>query len=365
MQTRLILLVISFVSMVVILTSASYLHAHRLEATLINYRQANKEITQPQLKKEKISQNEGDISLIAVGDIMLSRIVASKIKTNKDPYYPFLNTTDYLRDADITFGNLENPITAGRAIEVHEMVFHADPGMEKVLGDVGFDVLSLANNHSPNFGAKGLIDTFSYLDQVGVLHPGAGKTSKEANSPVYITRKGKTFAFLAYNDPDVVPKEYEATEKRAGTAFMRSEKMIESVKEAKQKADFVIVSIHSGKEYTKIPNTSQTNFAHKAIDAGAEMVIGHHPHVIQSVEKYNGKYILYSLGNFVFDQRWEETKLGLSAKIFFNEQGVREISFFPIMIRDFSQPEILKGEIATKTLERLGEPFAQGSIIVQ
>lgn len=304
--------------------------------------------------KEKLPQKAEEVSLVSVGDIMLSRVVAEKMNAKNDFNYPFLKTSDYLKTADLAFGNLETSITAGRPIHTGEMMFRADPGVENALKEADFSVLSLANNHTPNFGEKSLKDTFQYLNNVGIKYAGAGENETEAYSPVYLEAKGLKFAFLAYNDTDVVPDSYQATKNSAGTAFMNTEKMTQAVKEAKQKADFVIVSMHSGSEYKPTANKSQTNFAHAAIDAGAELVIGHHPHVVQNVEKYHGKYIFYSLGNFVFDQMWsEETRQGLIAKTFFNENGLIKIEFMPIVIEDYSQPKLVAGQTAENILKRL------------
>ena len=321
----------------------------------INYKK--EQTTLPQNVPENIQENSikkenPEVSMVAVGDIMLSRVVADKM-TRNGVDYPFASTTVFLNDADITFGNLETSITAGRHIGSGEMVFRADPLSAGALSRAGFDIVSLANNHTPNFGSKGLLDTFSYLTLSNIQYVGAGKNSSEANEAKYIVSKGITFAFLAYNDSDVVPVSYAATEDTAGTAFMRIDAMIEAVKEAKTKADIVIVSMHSGNEYTDVPDVSQSTFAHAAIDAGAELVIGHHPHVVQTMEQYKGKYIFYSLGNFIFDQRYDVTKDGLALKIIFTKDGVETISFHPVHIEDFSQPHFLDGEEAKKVLDRL------------
>lgn len=288
---------------------------------------------------------------------MLSRNVAKKIKSHNDFNYPFLKTRDYLKSGDLVFGNLESPITPGREIQTGEIVFRADPGVETALAETGFSVFSLANNHTPNFGEKGLKDTFKYLDQAGIKYAGAGENEEEAGSPVYLERKGIKFAFLAYNAPDVVPESYFANNSHAGTALMDIPKMTKSVSEAKQKADFVIVSMHAGNEYVQKPNQSQINFAHAAVDAGAELVIGHHPHVIQTVEKYKDKYIFYSLGNFVFDQMWSEaTREGVIAKLIFNKDGITKIEFTPVLIEDYCQPKILEGKEAEEVLKLLEFP---------
>lgn len=305
--------------------------------------------------KKKLPLESEEVSLVAVGDIMLSRVVATKMKVAGTDF-PFSALGGFLKDADLTFGNLESPITPGRQIWAQEMLFRTDPEMASVLAKYGFDVLSLANNHTPNFGQKGLLDTFSHLKENGIEYVGAGKNNEEAHAPVYIEKKGITFAFLAYNDSDVVPPEYEAGDTHAGTAFMRVSTMTQDVQHAKQKADIVIVSMHSGNEYEPSPNSSQTEFARAAIDAGAEMVMGHHPHVVQHMELYKDKYIFYSLGNFIFDQmQTQDVREGLMLKIFFTKEGVSRLYTHPVLIEDWARPRMLFGAEATTVLYRLGQ----------
>ncbi|MDO8572074.1 MAG: CapA family protein, partial [bacterium] len=254
---------------------------------------------------------------------------------------------------DIVFGNLEAPITKGREVKVGEMSFRVNPGTEIALKDAGFTIVSLANNHSKNFGEKGLIDTFSYLKNSGIAYVGAGH-EKEAYAPVYLEKKGIRFAFLAYNDHDVVPSSYRASGKRIGTAFMDVKRMVVGVQEAKKNADIVVVSMHSGTEYVVKPNKSQVSFARAAVDAGADLVIGHHPHVVQSMEIYKGKYIFYSLGNFVFDQMWsQDTREGLVVKFNFTKEGVHSFDLKPVLIHNFAQPEFILGKQAEKIIKRL------------
>jgi len=310
-------------------------------------------------RKKQLLQTGGEATLIAVGDISYSRGVERIVKKHKDLNYPFLKIRDYLNSADLVFGNLETPITYGQEIPDFEMIFRSNPGTQLPLKQAGFTVLSLANNHTPNFGELGLKDTFNYLEKVGIKYVGAGNNEKEANKPVYSQVNGMKFAFLAYNDTDVVPAEYEAGPGHSGTAFMRSHKMTESVKEAEQKADFVVVSMHSGTEYTNKPNDSQISFAHEAIDAGADLVIGHHPHVIQTTEKYKGKYIFYSLGNFVFDQMWSrETREGLLIKVYFTKKEIYKISFLPVFMENLAQPRMVKYDKAQEILARLRFPLS-------
>lgn len=310
------------------------------------------------IQKKKIPYLSEEVSFVAVGDISYSRAVGRIVAKQKDINYPFLKISDYFKGADLVFGNLETPITEGREIFDFEMVFRSDLGTEQALKQAGFSILSLANNHTPNFGEQGLKDTFRYLDMAGIKHIGAGINEEEANQPVYIEKKGIKFAFLAYNDSDVVPASYEADNNHAGTAFMRIDKMTEAVKMAKQKADFVIVSMHSGIEYTGKPDNSQVNFAHAAVDAGADLIIGHHPHVVQMAEQYKGKYIFYSLGNFVFDQpQSQKTKEGLVVKVFFTKDGVNKISLLPVVMENLAQPTMASGDEAKSILQGLKFPL--------
>ena len=139
---------------------------------------------------------------------------------------------------------------------------------------------------------------------------------------------------------------------------MHIERMQRAIQEANSIADIIIVSMHAGDEYEPLPNDSQMAFAHAAIDAGAEMVIGHHPHVVQTMEIYKGKYIFYSLGNFIFDQMWSrETREGLLIKAAFTKEGVKNVTFHPVLIEDYAQPRFMEDrEDITRILDRLIAP---------
>lgn len=330
--------------------------AKPLIAPVINMQKENLKQLAPTVFLSKW-QPPKSVSLIAVGDVMLSRNVAAKMKANGADY-PFLNVKDFLKTGDIVFGNLETPITPGPMVNTPSMTFRADINSAPALKDAGFTILSLANNHTPNFGERGLLDTFKYLTDNGIQFVGAGNNTETANAPVYIAEEGMTFAFLAYNNEDVVPAYYEAGPKRPGTALMNVEKMKTAVKAAKENADFVIVSMHSGTEYANLPDEVQISFARAAIDAGAELVIGHHPHVIQSMEKYHDKYIFYSLGNFIFDQMFSmATREGLALKIDFNKDGVTNVKYYPALIYDYSQPKFLDEPAASAVLKKLNYSF--------
>ena len=362
-KTTWLIVISAFILIITLWGSSRYFHPPKNQEAENSQPQGEKEFLDFMSQKKKLPQRGEEVSLIAVGDISYSRGVERVIKKEKSITYPFLKIQDYLKGADLVFGNLETPITQGPEIPDFKMIFRSNPGTEKALKQAGFSILSLANNHTPDFGEQGLKDTFNFLENAGIKYVGAGQNEQEAYQPVYIGKKGIKFAFLAYNDPDVVPAFYGASANRAGTAFMRQEKMIETVKKAKQKADFVIVSMHAGAEYSDRPNDPQINFAHAAIDAGADLVIGHHPHVVQTLEKYKGKYIFYSLGNFVFDQpQSEETKKGLVIKAYFAQSGISKISLLPVLMENLAQPKKAGKKEADKILQRLRFPIANQDI---
>ena len=233
------------------------------------------------------------------------------------------------------------------------MSLRVDPHVVSALKGSGFNILSLANNHISDFGTKGIIDTMQYLNENEILYVGAGRSEEEAFAPKYMEVKGIKLAFLAFNDPAIVPEYYKADNK-SGTATLEPDKIIASIKTANANADFTIVSLHVGTEYALEPDATQTHFAHLAIDAGADLILGHHPHVVQKIELYKEKYIFYSLGNFIFDQFWsEDTRYGVATKIYIAKDNVEKIEIMPIYINDDACPIPLSGQEAEIVLDRL------------
>jgi poly-gamma-glutamate capsule biosynthesis protein CapA/YwtB (metallophosphatase superfamily) len=256
------------------------------------------------------------ITLVAVGDIMLGRVVNSQMRQKNDFLFPFVKTADYLKTADITFGNLESPFSENCPTITTGMTFCADYKAIEGLKYAGFDVLNLANNHVLNYGKEGLNQTLALLNQ--------NKIVPVYQDPQVITIKNSRIGFLGFNL----------------LLDNNEDKILKGVQDLKTKADIVIVSLHWGNEYQTQPPQSQINLAHKIIDSGADLIIGHHPHVIQPTETYKGKLILYSLGNFVFDQPWSEpTKKGLVAKITFENNKITKTEYKQIYIKNLIQPE--------------------------
>ncbi len=301
---------------------------------------ANSQKLMDYLKTSFVQNKPKSIKLTTVGDIMLSRDVDTKMdKTSR--IYPFEQTLDLTKNADFTFGNLESPFREGNSL-VQPMIFGAEKTSIQGLIAAGFDALNLANNHFGNQGQTGMMTTFDFLNQNKIDYFGAGKNSIESHKPLIKEINGLKIAFLGYADTSVTPDSYLASVQRAGTNAMDLNDLKTDLAKAKKQADLVIVSMHAGYEYTPYANDKQIEFAHTAIDNGADLVIGHHPHVVQGLEFYKGKFIDYSLGNFIFDQPWStETEQGLVANFTLTLGKITGIELVPVHIYNACQPKIV------------------------
>jgi len=304
------------------------------------------EIKIPAEKKE-------EISLIFGGDIMLARTVEQKILVTGDYALPFRKIYQEFKNSDLAFANFESPFLDGGSATLNgSTVFRALPETIEGLKLAGIDAVTLANNHFGDQGKKGELYTFKHLTDSGIEYIGAGNNFTEAHEPVIKEVKKLKIGFLGYGYPETM---YVATADSAGIANMDVEQMRKDVKGLKTEADFIVVTIHAGAEYTHSPGSSQVAFSHAAIDAGADLVVGHHPHVVQSTEKYKDGYIIYSLGNLVFDQMWSEaTQQGVVAKVILEGDKLKSIEFKPIHIYDYNQPDWATGDEAQKILGDMG-----------
>lgn len=303
-------------------------------------------------------EDEGEpdsVTILATGDVLLARYIEKKMRGNKDYTYPFHNVGEFLKKADITFGNIESPFLPGYNTPRDSMTFRADPSSVEGLLFAGYDVVSIANNHAMNYKEAGLYKTLAVLAKAGIQAVGGGENEAASRKPAIIEVKGKKVAFLAYNDKKIPPGFHgEAGANKAGIAKMDITTGAEDVKNAKAQADFVVVSMHAGVEYKKEPSQTQKDFAHAMIDAGASVVIGHHTHVVQPMEYYNNGLILYSLGNFVFDQFFsEDVRNGLVVRITLPNEGNPAVELFPAR-RDTIQVRIPEGEERVSMLKTMG-----------
>ena len=239
-------------------------------------------------------------SLVLVGDVMPARNLSPYSEYDPRPLdwnFLFDQAKPYIADADIAFCNLESPIS-GRGKRVgKEFSFNAPPEAAKALRDLGFDVVSLANNHCLDFGPEALADTRANLDANGVMYAGIAE-AKAAQRPAIIERGGVKVAFLGYITANVSPGEFNS--QHPGPARAIEEGIAADIAKVRNDVDIVVVSLHWGMDYTTSPSAEQRAFGRALIDAGADIIAGHHPHVQQDPEFYHGGLIIYSMGNFVF-----------------------------------------------------------------
>ncbi len=267
------------------------LHTVHDELTVFQY---PKEPTSYRMKSP-LPQIFPSISVAAVGDMMFGGHASFYIE-KYGVSYPFDSTKKMLSLADVALGNLEGPFTDDGKKYDKKFNFKVPPEYANGLLDAGFDVLTLANNHMLDYGIEGLKSTLDVLDSLGVAHCGAGLNLSDAEKQAIIERNGYRIATLGYSM--TFPREFWATDSTGGTCYPVWNKMIANIEKSDSLADFVIVTFHWGSELKNQPKTYQKDFAHAAIDAGADLVIGHHPHVLQGIEIYKNRLIAYSLGNF-------------------------------------------------------------------
>lgn len=331
--------------------------------------------TAKDLKKQ---QNQStDITFLAAGDIMLSRNVAGTMaKNNKDALLPFNGLRTLLTSTDFNFANLESPFSGDDSYNpTGSLVFNAPTWAFGGLTQYNFKVLNLANNHAMDQGKDGLLYTKKLLTDKGIMAVGTGKDLNAAwqggvynSNGVRVGFVGASFSSL--NDGGKATNNYVA--RIEDTAHLKT-----SIANLKKTSDFVVATLHAGTEYTRTPNAAQTAFAHAAIDDGADIVIGAHPHWAQTFEIYKGKYIFYSLGNFIFDQEWsQETKEGLTLKITLTKAGactpppggacasdvqgssspakLKQIELIPIILENYSTPRLANGTEKQNILNKIG-----------
>lgn len=296
-----------------------------------------------------------ELRISAVGDLMLD--ASARETMDEEGYdYPFALTKKYFGTADIVFANLEGPLTnGGKRDRKKRFIFRSPPRkVALALKRAGIDIVSLANNHSLDYGAEGLSDTAFALDQQNILYVGAGKNIKAARNFEVINANGHDVAFLAYNL--TFPDYSWARQRRPGTAFGHEKFIRQDVKQARQHADIVVVSFHWGREVKTKLRPYQPWLARVAIDSGASLVLGHHPHILQGVEVYKGGLIIYSLGNYAFGSFSKRTTRSAVAQITFRDNKFHQLRMVPLNVDNTQvlfQPTPIKGKAADKVVKYL------------
>ncbi len=316
---------------------------------------------------QPIPRPESRASFLAVGDILLSRGVAQRMKQQNDPLLAFRSFAEVLNSTDFNFGNLESPVSGRDEVKGRGLVFNTATDDLASLRKYNFKILNLANNHSLDQRLPGLENTRHVLSNWGIDYVGVGDNKSEAWEPRIIAVNGIRIGFLGASYASVNDGGVERNENVARIEDLTELK--DALAKLKSQADFVVVTMHAGIEFKRYPHSSQINFARAAVDFGADLVIGAHPHWIQTMEQYQGKYIFYSLGNFVFDANREDTSQGLALRVVLRKQKfqnpnmnqlrraalaeLESIELIPVVIQQYS-PRPATDHEAQQILKKIG-----------
>lgn len=296
------------------------------------------------------------LHVATTGDIIFGREVGTYIDMNGGAS-ALAHVSDILAAADITIANLEAPLTnnTSRPLPEKDVYLYGRPeGVESLIqSDITF--VSLANNHSMDYSGVGLKDTIDTLDGAKILHAGAGMNEEEADKIAEVERAGKRVAFISWTD--VIPKNFTAYKDSPGVASARlnMNAACNTVKKAKEDYDIVIIAMHWGIEYEDYTTPSMQNDpAHELVDAGADVIIGNHPHVIQGIEFYKGSLISYSQGDFVFDHYSRKTGETFILEFDITHEGIKNVVATPVYLDDtYGIPRVVKGSEGQEILDRL------------
>jgi len=290
-------------------------------------------------------------SIVLCGDVMLARGVREKSETAGDTAWPFRQNLYLTVNADVAFANLESLFSENPAPNPTHLVFQLRPEQVEALRVAGFDALSVANNHAGNVGRAGMAFTVDLLRSEGIAPSGGGHNLAEAHRPALVAAPRLTVAFCSYT----AAASLQAAEDAPGHTGWGLDLLREDLARAEDEADVLVVSLHAGNEYAPRENALQRDFAHAAIDAGADIVVGHHPHVLEPIEIYRGRLICYSLGNYVFDQPWNyDAGQTAAVEVLLRGDEPRRAYIHPLRTNEDYQPEPVEGLAAEEVLRRLG-----------
>lgn len=296
------------------------------------------------------------LDMVAVGDIMLGRGVNNKMVAYNDYLYPYRAMKNELASADLRVANLECTVTDTYPVPTDPSTFTFISKAEAINGlkYAGFDMLTVANNHANGPGYAPFMDMVSNLRGHGIGVCGGGNNLAEACAPAIVTAKGQRVAMLGYCMVPPVPQGPFATTSSWGLAPVDLQRLPQDIAAARKQADLVIPYFHWGIEYTKDPIQQQQNAAHAAIDAGADMVLGVHPHWVQAIEEYKGRLIIYALGNFVFDQDWSRPTLeGFLLHLYWRGTTLVSARWVPVIDQDRCQPRAMTQAEAMDVFDRM------------
>lgn len=299
------------------------------------------------------SPQSSSFSMVLTGDVMFGRGVGSAISNNPNIFW---DLKPIFKQSDLVVVNLESPLTTSNINFKKTVPLKANPAYAHILKENNIDVVGLANNHIMDYGPVGLTDTLATRDKYNITHMGAGENLQDALQPAYfniidnrvvIINFMDLTTFQGFSESELPP----ATNNSPGFAPAQWNLVKWSIDTAKSQADIVIVFFHYGNEYSLTPNKYQTELSRKCIDESADIIVGSHPHVPQSIESYKGKLIFYSLGNCVFDQSNPITKDSMVVQLQI-VNGNACVTVIPIHIVD-SSPKIMNNQSAVEFLNRI------------
>ncbi|MCX8123827.1 MAG: CapA family protein [Spirochaetes bacterium] len=296
-----------------------------------------------------------DHSILFVGDMMFEWAVKDTMQYHGMDY-PLKKIEHFLKTFDFVMANLESPLTHSNESHVSQKyIFKATTGIAFVLAKAGISAVTLANNHMLDYGVTGLLDTITWLSKAHIQYAGAGSNTTTASLPVMHTFGSIRIAVLCYTQ--ICSKEMIAKD-TPGVNFFDLEKAKDDIRKYRF-CDSVIVNIHWGNEYFYYPSSKQIDMAHALIDAGADAIIGHHPHVYQGIEIYKNKPVVYSLGNFLFGSMHEGINDNIACAFYMSEKGkMIKMQIYVIKGRfndAIIQPEVLEGVQASQVFDHIIE----------
>ena len=300
-------------------------------------------------------QYPDDIVINFTGDVSFATYVNSYVKKHGIDY-PFENVKEIFHADDLTVINFESAITDRKIPEnpKKEYNFRSSSKTPKALKNASVEVVSLANNHSMDFGREGFSDTLKLLEKEGISRLGGGKNKDDAKKPYVFEKNGIKIGFLNYSK--VVPStSWYALPNRAGILGAydgQLPEVLKAVKEARTQVDFLVVAIHWGKNPSEKVRKEEIKTGHALVDSGADLVLGHHPHCLQGAEFYNGGAIFYSLGNFIFPNMGGNCDKTAILQLVIDADGNSSYKFIPAVIKN-CRPELLEREEKQRELRRI------------
>ncbi len=305
---------------------------------------------------EEIPEEAGEVTLVFAGDMDFDDRYTNMIALRSRPNGILDCLSDSLiermRNADICMINNEFPYSnGGSPLQNKKFTFRADPSTAEFLTLLGVDIVSLANNHAYDYGEEALLDTFNTLSDNGIEYVGAGHNLSEAMTPKYFTMNGTRISIVAATqiERSLPPDTKEATDSSAGVLRCQTaDNLVSVIKEAKENSDFCVAFVHWGSENVNEYDYSQTELANAFADAGADIIIGAHPHVLQGIDYIGNVPVLYSLGNYWFNSKTLDTCL-IELKL--SNREIESLQFIPCRQHDCKTEEMIKD--TTQDFERI------------